>query len=120
MTQATRDFLEAMAKTLDTSVDMTLSSLRGGADPRTSSIPLRDFAVLRRSLSTSAETSAFERVLRTAVATTLHGVGVILDGGTHLSDQHDVRLTLDGKQLDPGLHELLISYLDQSGRAPIA
>ena len=81
--------------------------------------PLREFAILRKALANDVELSAFERVLRNALASTLHGVGVVLDGGTHFSDLHELRLTADGEELEPGLHERVISYLDETGRAPI-
>src|SRR6266850_8110200 len=118
MRQASRDLLEAMAVTLDTSVQEALTFLKGGSDPRSSNVPPREFAILRQSLRTDAEIEAFERVLRNALAATLHGIGVILDGGTNLSDEYDVRLTLNGEEPEPGLHELIIAYLDETGRAP--
>ena len=119
MKKATGDFLEALALTLDTAVEQAMSGISGGVVPRSSAQPLREFAVLRRALSSDSDLKAFDRVIRHTLATMLHGIGVTLDGGTRLSDSHEVRLTLDGEELDPGLNELVIDYLDQTGRAPL-
>ena len=118
MRPATRDFLEAVSLPLDTAVSQALSMIKGGRDVLSPTVPIREIATLRQALGSPTEEAAFETVLRFAVATALHGVGVVLDGGAHLSHQHELRVTLDGEDLEPGIHEMIISYLAETGRAP--
>ncbi|SRR6266540_1835638 len=121
MTDKTREFLEAIARAFDEAVDNSVSLATGRRQEKLSDAgsPVGSCAALARPLRDEGQRADFERVVRNGMTNLLHNVMVLLDGGTAFTDSHSLVFTVDGEQLDPGLHELLIDYFDETGRATV-
>ena len=113
--------MEAVGRAFDEAVDNSVSLATGRRQEKLSDVgsPVGSYAALARALRDDEQRADFERVVRSGMTNLLHNVMVLLDGGTAFTDSHSLVFTVDGEELDPGLHELLIDFFDETGRATV-
>ncbi len=74
---------------------------------------------LQSVLVSPEDKNAFRQVVFEGMVGLLHSVMAMLDGASELADHYTITITTStGKELGPGLDELLANHLYESGRLP--
>ena len=115
-----RVFFEDLSRELDFWVNRTAEV---ATQPTSELTGWRDYEApfdrLQQVLQSPQDKAALRAVLLAGMSGLLHSVMATFDGATQLADEFTVTLiTSSGEELGPGLHELLIEHLYETGRLP--